>query len=147
RDRAGADGALSCERAEIERGLYRARRCQARSPGTRLADAARAYPECANKADEESRLWQRLRIRSRRRGQLLRPELFSGWHGARNLLHAARHGVRAGDCQTARILVEAASEKERSLICSPAFFWQWPSAARSVRCCATWWPARSSIQR
>ena len=66
RDRAGAMRAVPGLGAEIECGLQGHGRRQTLGPGTRLADAARAYPQCAGQADEESRLRRGLRIRSRK---------------------------------------------------------------------------------
>ncbi len=60
-DRAGPMRALSGERAQIQRGLYRAGTPpSARRPGAWLADATRPYPQRAHQADEKSWLWGRL---------------------------------------------------------------------------------------
>jgi len=72
----GAMRALSRQRTEIERSLHGARRGDARGGGARIVDAAGEHLERADQADEESRLRQGLRIRSRGRGQFFRRELF-----------------------------------------------------------------------
>ncbi len=56
----------------------------------RQPDAARAHPERADQAHETARLRLGLRLRPCRRGCLLRPELFSGRHGAAGFLSAQR---------------------------------------------------------
>ena len=69
---------LRRDRAEIERGLRRLRRGQARRQGRWLAAAAQAHPQRADQADEVGGLRPRLRLRPRRRGGVLRPGLFPG---------------------------------------------------------------------
>ena len=76
-----AGGDLCRDRAEIERGLRRLWRGQARRQGGRLAAAAQAHPQRADQADEVGRLRPRLCLRPRRGGGVLRPGLFPG--GAR----------------------------------------------------------------
>ncbi len=70
-DRAG--GGLSRHRAEIERALHRvSAQARARGQGHRQPDAAGAYPQRADQADEAARLRRRLRIRPRGGGRVLR---------------------------------------------------------------------------
>ena len=75
---------LSGHRAQIERGLCRLRRGDARGQGARQPGAAQAHPQRADQADEGGRLRRRLRLRPRRAGGLLGPELLPRRHGARS---------------------------------------------------------------
>ena len=75
----------------------------------RLAAAAQAHPQCADRPDEGRRLWPRLCLRPRHGGSLLRPELLSRRARAPDLLRSARARLRARDPEAARLLGEAAA--------------------------------------
>ena len=61
--------------------------------GTRLTDAARAHPERAHQTDEGAGLREELRVRPRRAGCLLRPELLSGQDAPPPVLQTAGTGL------------------------------------------------------
>src|SRR5947207_2071922 len=99
---------LSRHGAEIQRGLPGVRGSPRDGERDRLTDAADAYPQRADPADAQPRVWQRLCLRPRHRGGLLGPELFSGRGGAAQFLPPRRPRLRAGNQETARILGQAA---------------------------------------
>jgi len=83
---------LSGDRPQIERRLRRLWRGARDGRRHRLADAAAAHPQRADPADARSRLWQRLRLRPRHRGRLLRPELFPDSVERRNFYRPGERG-------------------------------------------------------
>src|SRR5260370_4481567 len=105
---------LSRHRAQIERRVPGVRRSARDGARNRFADAADAHPQRADASDAQSRLRQGLCLRSRYRGRLLRPELFSGRGYEAQFLPAGRARVRAGDPKAARILGQAAPTHSRT---------------------------------
>ena len=107
---------LSRHRAEIERGLYRLRRRDARGQGRRLAGAAEDHPQRADQADEGRGLRFRLSLRPRRAGLLLRPGLLPRSPRPPDLLRPARPRLRARDPEAAGLLGEAPQGAGREMI-------------------------------
>ena len=95
-------------RTEIERRLHRHEGGRAQRARDRQPDAAGAYSERADQADEAARLWRRICLRPRGRGRVFGAELFSRRHAARGFLRARRSRLRARNRQTPGLLVQPA---------------------------------------
>jgi hypothetical protein len=119
RDRAGPARRASGRRAEVERRLCRLQGGDGGGQTDGFACAAHAYPECADAPDEGPRLRQGLRLRSRRRGGLLRPELLPRRDGAEAVLPPERRGDRGQDQGSTGALGGDAQGSQQLDRCSP----------------------------
>ena len=95
--------------AEVERGVQGAGRGDAAGAGDRLADAAQAYPECADAADAGSRATvEATSTTMMRRRPFPDRTTFPTGSSASRLYHPERARLRAGDRRTAGLLGQAA---------------------------------------